>query len=72
MGPFVVTQRMGHVAYRLELPGRWAHVPPVFHVGLLRRWVGLHPQLPPPVLLDGAEEWEVESIVGHRATRRGL
>ncbi len=66
-------ERVGPVAYRLDLAGRLAStVHPVFHVSLLREWKGTLPQLPPPVLVDGEPEWEVERIVGHRDTRRGI
>ena len=38
VGPFVVQQRIGEVAYRLDLSSRTAlrNVHPVFHVSLLR------------------------------------
>ena len=43
---------------------------PVFHVSLLREYTdnGLH-QVPPPIQVDGEEEWEIEAIVGHRTFR---
>ncbi len=28
--------------------------------------------VPPPVLVDGSEEFEIERILSHQATRRGL
>ena len=71
LGPFRITRRVGRVAYTLELPSRLRHLHPTFHVGLLRRWTGRLPSLPPPVLVDGVEEWEVERVISHRMTRRG-
>ena len=71
MGPFKVLKAAGPVAYRLELPARWKHVHPVFHVSLLRPWRGKTPALPPPVLVDGAEEYEVSHVISHEDTRRG-
>ena len=71
LGPFEVTERIGGTAYRLCLTGRFEALHPVFHVSLLRPWTGHLPQLPPPVLVEGEPEWEVEQIVGHRETRRG-
>ena len=71
MGPFRVLKAAGPVAYRLELPARWQGVHPVFHASLLRPWRGKTPALPPPVLVDGSEEFEVDHIVAHRETRRG-
>jgi hypothetical protein len=58
VGPFKVVQRVGRLAYELELPP-WLPVHPVFHTSLLK-------PPPPPLLVDGVEEWEVEEVVGQR------
>ena len=71
MGPFKVLQKIGPVAYRLELPVRWSTVHPTFHVSLLRPWRGRMPEKPPPILVDGCEEFEIGSIVAHQDSRRG-
>ena len=39
MGPFVVTARIGEVAYHLDLKDWFTCVYPVFHVSLLRRYI---------------------------------
>ena len=39
MGLFVITPRIGKVAYHLDLKGRFTCVHPVFHVSLLRKFV---------------------------------
>ena len=39
MGPFYVTARIGDVAYRLDLKGRFTLVHLGFHASLLRRFV---------------------------------
>ena len=48
MGPFLVTARIGEVAYHLDLKGRFTHVHPVFHVSLLRRFVAGSNGIEPP------------------------
>ncbi|GKV02736.1 hypothetical protein SLEP1_g15133 [Rubroshorea leprosula] len=39
IGPYPILERIGEVAYRLELPGNLAGVHDVFHVSLLRKYV---------------------------------
>ncbi|XP_060972536.1 uncharacterized protein LOC133038410 [Cannabis sativa] len=38
IGPFEVIERIGEVAYRLNLPGQLGHVYNVFHVSMLRKY----------------------------------
>jgi hypothetical protein len=71
IGPYKVLQRIGDVAYRLELPsgGRWHNV---FHVSLLKAYKG--PITPParqpplPRLIDGDLWYEVDRILDHKVT----
>jgi hypothetical protein len=73
-GPFRVVAVKGDVNVELELPPAMKRIHPVFHVDRLKRyvrsaveWPGREQQdRPPPVLMDGEEEWEVERIVGKR------
>ena len=39
VGPFEIVDRVGDVAYRLELPPNFANVHPVFHISMLRKYV---------------------------------
>ena len=39
VGPFQILERVGEVAYRLELPEKLSAVHPVFHISLLRKHV---------------------------------
>ena len=63
-GPFPIVQVMSPVNYRLELPTQWS-IHPVFHIDLLTPYCETpthrpNYQRPPPELVDGAEEYEVE------------
>jgi Chromo (CHRromatin Organisation MOdifier) domain len=73
-GPFTVTKVDG-LNVTLNLPPTLARLHPTFHVSLLTPFVpsdhapaGL--AMPPPELVDGAEEFEVEEILGERMYRR--
>jgi transposase InsO family protein len=73
-GPFPVKRVVGPVTYQLELPPQWK-VHNVFHAKLLHPYketeeYGVNFQEPPPDLIDGAEEFEVEQILDER-TRGG-
>jgi hypothetical protein len=67
IGPFEVVQVVGPVAYKLKMNPGW-RVHPVFHVSLLEpyRESGRVQPPPPPIEMEGALEYEVESIIEHR------
>jgi transposase InsO family protein len=74
-GPFSITEVLGPVTYRLQLPASW-RIHNVFHAALLRPYqenevYGENFTEPPPELVDGEEVYEVETILNHRRRGRG-
>jgi hypothetical protein len=74
-GPFPIKRVLSPVTFELELPSHWK-IHPVFHGNLLTpyRETKLHGEnftRPPPDLVDGEEEWEVEEILDARRKGRG-
>ena len=63
-------ERKGEVAYRLELPAR-ARLHDVFHVGLLKKFVGAPPATPPalPPIHHGAAVPEPDRVTKSRLAR---
>ena len=69
-GPFRIGKEILPVAYQLVLPRSWG-IHDVFHASLLLlcKETAVHgPNFtrPPPDLIEGEEEYEVETIVNHR------
>ena len=78
-GPFPITDVLGPVTYRLDIPKTWKQIHPVFHASLLLPYVETEahgPNFPraPAELVEGEEEVEVEKILDSRPTRnrRGI
>ena len=75
LGPFKVIERSGSVSYKLQLPDYLRRIHPVFHVSQLEP-VQLNSipnrvqTPPPPIEVDGEEEYEVEDILNSRYYRR--
>ena len=68
-GPFRVIKEVSPVAYKIQLPMSWG-IHDVFHASLLspyRETAAHGPNFsrPPPDLIDGEEEYEVEHVVNH-------
>ena len=69
-GPFHITKEVSPVAYQLSLPASWT-IHDVFHASLLLPYQenaihGPNFLKPPPDLIQGAEEYEVEHLVNHQ------
>jgi hypothetical protein len=74
-GPFTITDVLGPVTYRLQLPPSW-RIHNVFHATLLRSYkendiYGPNFPEPPPELAEGEEVYEIETILNHRKRGRG-
>jgi len=66
-GPFVVKQKVGSLAYEIELPGR-GDIHPVFHVSLLEPYhedpVGRSQKIiPTPDIVDNKPSYVVAEVV---------
>ena len=75
-GPFPITRVVSRTSYQLKLPPQWK-VHDVFHATLLTPYKetalnGKSYQEPAPDLIDGQQEWEVESILKVRRRRNQL
>src|SRR5258708_6683343 len=71
-GPFQITREISPVAYQLCLPIAW-NIHNVFHASLLSPYRetdahGPNYSRPPPDLIEGEEEYEVEKVINHRYT----
>ena len=74
-GPFRIKKVLSPIMYQLELPPQWK-IHDIFHVDLLTpyRETELHrPNFtkPPPDLIDGEEEYEIEEVLQSRKYGRG-
>jgi hypothetical protein len=66
-GPFEILEKVSSHAYRIKLPLLWANVHPVFNVSKLFPYHEdkENPNFvrPPPDIVEGEPEWEVEEIL---------
>ena len=74
-GPFRIKRVLSDVSYELELPAQWK-IHPVFHANLLTPYretelYGANFIRPPPDLIDGVEEYEVEKVLDVKRKGRG-
>jgi len=69
-GPFKIIKIILPMVVQLKLPAQWS-IHPVFHTSLITTYTetpshGPNFTRPPPDLIDGEEEYEVEQIRSHR------
>ncbi|XP_071920647.1 uncharacterized protein [Coffea arabica] len=57
MGPYTILQRVGKVAYRLELPPSLSRIHDVFHVSMLKKYYL------DPTHIVRAEEIEIDKVL---------
>jgi Chromo (CHRromatin Organisation MOdifier) domain len=75
-GPFTIKRVVSKLVYELELPPPQWKIHPVFHASLLTKYKendihGLNFLKPPPDLIEGELEHEVESILSHKGKGKG-
>ena len=76
VGPFKILELRCTNAVKLELSKRLQRISPIQNVQYLRPYVlrdsstGFVPTLPPPIIVDGEEEFEVEDIIAHCYVQR--
>jgi len=76
LGPFKIERQVGPLAYQLKLPHGLRQLYPVFNVVKLSATLddpipGRKPQAPPPpIVVDGEPEWEVEEVLDSHWHRR--
>jgi len=74
-GPFRISEVLGPLTYKLELPNTW-RIHNVFHAALLMPYTetdihGPNYVRPPPDIENDEERYEVEAILRHQKRGRG-
>ncbi|XP_074336105.1 uncharacterized protein LOC141673273 [Apium graveolens] len=70
-GPFSILERVGNIAYRLQLPSG-THIHPVFHVSQLKKAIGTQPAssiIPPQLTTDMVLDVQPERILNVRPAK---
>jgi hypothetical protein len=73
-GPFTITKVISNIVYELALPSHWK-IHNVFHASLLTPYHetpihGPNHHEPPPDVINGEPEWEVDEVIGLRTFGR--
>lgn len=75
LGPFPIVAQAGPQSYSLQLSDSLRRIHPVFHISVLEPYTpntipNRIPEPPPPIEIDGEEEFEIHSIVDSRVRAR--
>ncbi|KAF5783699.1 putative nucleotidyltransferase, Ribonuclease H [Helianthus annuus] len=68
-GPFLIIEKVGSVAYKLDLPEE-AHIHPVFHVSLLKEADG-PPEKVVPIPLEARFNFQPQAVLDRKLVKRG-
>ena len=73
-GPFLISEVLSPITYRLSIPSKWK-IHNTFHASLLSPYCennvhGPNYMRPPPDLIGTEEEYKVEAIIAHRGSTR--
>ena len=76
IGPFAIKRIINELTYELEIPKQYK-IHPVFHTSLLEPFKantipGRIQAIPPPILINDEEEFEVENILDSKFQRKRL
>jgi Chromo (CHRromatin Organisation MOdifier) domain len=77
LGPFLILEKIGESAFKLDIPRSWKHHP-VFNEALLTRFIPTSfkgqdiPRPPPELDEEGIAIYEVESIMDKRKKGQGI
>ncbi|WMV59189.1 hypothetical protein MTR67_052574 [Solanum verrucosum] len=63
IGPYRISKRIGNIAYELELPQELAIVHPMFHISMLKKWMG------DPSLIIPTEDIGIKDNVSYEEIR---
>ncbi len=73
-GPFQIAKKLSDIVYQINLPQSWK-IHNMFHTSYLSRYNetlehGPNYLEPPPELIEGEEEWEIEAILNKKYDKR--
>ncbi|XP_050222677.1 uncharacterized protein LOC130015277 [Mercurialis annua] len=60
VGPYQIVERIGSVAYKLDLPSEMSQVHPVFHISMFRKYVADPSRVIQPQVVDVSKELTYE------------